>query len=70
MRPCTRQAVALAIGATWAIVAVLARVQMEPSARTRLAMPAAPEETVYRPECPANHSSKAVLSCPLAGPDG
>jgi hypothetical protein len=34
--------------------------------RFKVAMPAAPEETVYRPECPSDEIASAWLSCQLA----
>jgi hypothetical protein len=39
-------------------------------AAVRLAMPAAQEETVYRPECPADEISSGWAGCRIAGVGG
>jgi hypothetical protein len=38
--------------------------------RFKLAMPTAPEETVYRPECPSDEVSSAWLPCQMVRADG
>jgi hypothetical protein len=37
--------------------------------RSYRAMPAAQEETIYRPECPGNETSNAWMACRLADGD-
>jgi hypothetical protein len=69
MQSCTAFGMAMAVG----IAAALSPVDSAWAAsetRLKLAMPTAPEETVYRPECPSDEVSSAWLSCQVAHADG
>jgi hypothetical protein len=64
VRTCTTCVVALAIAAV-----TTAASSASETSRQR-AMPAAQEQTIYRPECPTDEVSSARISCCVAGLDG
>jgi hypothetical protein len=69
MQSCTAHATAMGV----AIAAALSSAGSSwaaSDARFKLAMPMAPEETVYRAECPSDEVSSAWLSCQVAHADG
>jgi hypothetical protein len=69
MQGCTTHPIAVAVAIAAALSpAGSAWAASEP--RFKLAMPTAPEETVYRPECPGDEVSSAWLPCQVAGVDG
>jgi hypothetical protein len=69
MQRCTAHATAMAVAIAGAL-SPAGSAWAASEARFKLAMPTAPEETVYRPECPSDEVSSAWLSCQVAHADG